>query len=79
MKHDERTLEALGRLRDPSFKHLMDWLRAERAETLETLVAVTDPERKARLSGRCQQQQEFIDSVDKVSELMTKLKQVKRP
>lgn len=73
MKLDERTLSSFEQLRAPPYQPFLEWLKVIRLEHMEACVASTDPERKARLSGRAQQLQDITDAIMGSTELVKKL------
>lgn len=73
MKLDERTLYVLTRLNSPEFKAYIEYLDAYWHETVKTLVTATDPEYKARLSGKAALLQEMKDNVEKSADILKKL------
>lgn len=74
MRIDERIAHCFARLRSPEFAPLLEYLRAERHETLEMMAQVADPDKIYRLQGEAGKLKEILGYIESAEALITKLK-----
>lgn len=74
VKLDERIARSFNQLRGEQFSPLMDYLKAVRTETLETLSVATDEKTLYRAQGKAIFLKDLIDNVDNAEILIGKLK-----
>jgi len=72
MKVDERLVQVLLRLRDPSFQPLMDYLTGKRQEELENVLKVTEPTAVSRQQGRVHELTDLISLISDAEKLRSK-------
>lgn len=74
MRIDERIARCFSQLRAPEFQPLVDFLRAERHETLERLAQVQDRDTIYRLQGEVVKLRDLLGYIEGAEALIAKLK-----
>lgn len=74
MRIDERIARCFALLRGPEFIPLLEYLRAERHESLEMMAQVADPEKIYRLQGEAGKLKELLGYIESSETLIAKLK-----
>lgn len=74
MRIDERIARCFAQLRAQEFNPLVEYLRAERHETLESLTQVHDQNTIYRLQGKAGLLKELLEYVEGAEALIAKLK-----
>lgn len=74
MRIDERIAQCFARLRAPEFAPLLEYLRAERHESLEMMAQVADTDKIYRLQGEVGKLKEILGYIEGSETLIAKLK-----
>lgn len=72
MKVDERLVQSLLRLREPSFQAFLDYLTGKRQEELENILKVTESTAVSRQQGRVQELTDLISLISDAERLRDK-------
>jgi hypothetical protein len=74
IRPDERVARCLIMLRDPQFSPLIEYWRLQRAETVNTLVKLTDVPHIHRHQGSIEKLDEMLQAVEQSEALYKKMK-----
>ena len=74
MRIDERIARCLGWLRAEEFSPLLEYLKAEKQETLEMMAQVVDLDKIYRLQGKAGSLGELIQLIEGAEALIAKMK-----
>lgn len=72
MRVDERLVQSLLRLRDPSLQAFLEYLNGKRQEELENILKVTEPTAVSRQQGRVQELTDLISLISNAEKLRDK-------
>lgn len=72
---DERVARVMAQLRSPAMAPFLDYLRAQRQETLEQLTQAGTDTQVYRLQGEAGLLKHLLESIEKAEALLQKLKQ----
>ena len=73
-KPERQQMQALARCKLPENENLLRLLRERLDETKNSLVAAEEPVRLYRLQGRAEVLNDFLEAVEKSSEILDRLK-----